>query len=757
MLLIGGYFWGLGIVDFYAVFFSYFLGTVTSSFMLFMIGEWKGQKLLDTGFVQRFFPHDQQEKAKNSMKKMGIFTLVLCKFIPGINSITIILTGIMKYNKTRGMILITIAAIIHDPVFFFVGRTLGSNWGAIENFLRTFNIGAVIVVSILICFYIAYKLISKQIKTKRERSKTLSPNGKSEGVLTMDYRSEYKVWTDSIKDAGVLAELSDIKDNDDELEDRFYKYLDFGTAGMRGIIGAGNNRMNIYMVRRATQGLAEHLSSGKAHQAGVVIAYDSRNFSEAFAQEAACVLAANGIKTYLYESLRSVPQLSFTVRKLGCAAGVVITASHNPKQYNGYKVYGADGGQLPPDASEELTKTINGVDAFNGIKRMTIEEALAGGILKIIGKELDEEYFKQVLGLCKNPELIKNIGDSFKIVYTPLHGTGNIPVRRVLGDIGLKNVYIVAEQESPNGDFPTVKAPNPEERDVYDLAIKLADEKGADVIIATDPDCDRLGVAVRGPDGSFEVLTGNQIACLMLQYVLEQTQVKPGDFAVKSIVSTDMADIICKGYGAEMVSVLTGFRFIAEAIQNHIEAVEAGKAKGSFLFGFEESYGYLMGDFVRDKDACIASMLLAETAAWHASRGKTLYEGLRELYERFGWFKESVRSYTFAGIDGLKRIDRIMDTLRNVPQNEFAGLKVIAVRDYSSGKRVAGGAIENLTLPNSNVLYFELEGNARVIVRPSGTEPKLKSYITVCAGTESESEALLDNLSAEFHTIIQDI
>ena len=546
----------------------------------------------------------------------------------------------------------------------------------------------------------------------------------------MDVQQSYAQWLkDFASDPETVAELESIRGNDAEIEDRFYTELSFGTAGMRGVLGAGTNRMNRYNVRRATKGLAAYLHTQPgAAERGVVIAYDSRRCSDLFARETAQVLCQEGVKAYLFDALRPVPILSYAVRHLGAAAGVVITASHNPPQYNGYKVYGEDGAQLGPEAAAGVTSFIRATP-YTACVLMDMEEAKAKGLLHIIGnKEVDDDYIAQVKTLCVNPEMLAREGGSLSIVYTPLHGSGNVPVRRILKEVGITHVSVVKEQELPDPNFSTLKVPNPEDPSAFTLAMKLADEVGADVIFGTDPDCDRLGVAVRDKEGKFQLLTGNQIGCVLLHYILSsrkaQGTLPANGAAVKSIVSTSLANRICEDYGVEMFETLTGFKFIGEKIQQFQDT-----GSHTFLFGFEESYGFLSSTFVRDKDGVNASLLIAELAASCKAQGITLYDRLQEIFARYGTFVEKVVSTTLPGKDGVVRMQQIMKDLRAEAPKEIGGLKVTAVRDYLRGVRVENGVETPTGLPTSDVLYFELEGGNWVCVRPSGTEPKIKLYV----------------------------
>lgn len=572
----------------------------------------------------------------------------------------------------------------------------------------------------------------------------------------MDVQQSYAQWLkDFASDPETVAELESIRGNDAEIEDRFYTELSFGTAGMRGVLGAGTNRMNRYNVRRATKGLAAYLHTQPgAAERGVVIAYDSRRCSDLFARETAQVLCQEGVKAYLFDALRPVPILSYAVRHLGAAAGVVITASHNPPQYNGYKVYGEDGAQLGPEAAAGVTSFIRATP-YTACVLMDMEEAKAKGLLHIIGnKEVDDDYIAQVKTLCVNPEMLAREGGSLSIVYTPLHGSGNVPVRRILKEVGITHVSVVKEQELPDPNFSTLKVPNPEDPSAFTLAMKLADEVGADVIFGTDPDCDRLGVAVRDKTGKFQLLTGNQIGCVLLHYILSsrkaQGTLPANGAAVKSIVSTSLANRICEDYGVEMFETLTGFKFIGEKIQQFQDT-----GSHTFLFGFEESYGFLSSTFVRDKDGVNASLLIAELAASCKAQGITLYDRLQEIFARYGTFVEKVVSTTLPGKDGVARMQQIMKDLRAEAPKEIGGLKVTAVRDYLRGVRVENGVETPTGLPTSDVLYFELEGGNWVCVRPSGTEPKIKLYVNTNHKRPETAHALNETLCAASQALMQ--
>ncbi len=546
----------------------------------------------------------------------------------------------------------------------------------------------------------------------------------------MTIRENYEKWLkDFADDQETVQELKSIANDEKEIEDRFYTELSFGTAGMRGVLGAGMNRMNKYNVRRATKGLAGFLKERPEEaKRGVVIAYDSRRFSAEFAKETALVLCAEGVKAYLFDALRPVPILSYAVRHLGAIAGIVITASHNPPEYNGYKVYGEDGAQVAPEVAAGITKWIRQT-AYTDCRLADEAEAKGSGLLQIIGNaEVDDDYIAAIKTLAISPELLAKEGAKLNIVYTPLHGSGNVPVRRVLGEIGLTNLAVVKEQEMPDPNFSTIKVPNPEDPGAYDLAFKKAAEVGASVIFATDPDCDRLGVAVKDGGGEWHLLTGNQIGCVLLHYILSSLD-KAGKLpkdgaAVKSIVSTSLANRICERYGVAMFETLTGFKFIGEKIQQFMDAGDH-----TFLFGFEESYGFLSSTFVRDKDGVNASLLVSEVACACMDAGITLYDRVQEIFAEYGYYIEKVVSTTLPGKDGLARMKEIMSGLRAKPPKEIGGLAVAAIRDYLKGTRESNGKTEPTGLPESDVLYFELEGGNWVCVRPSGTEPKIKLYV----------------------------
>ncbi len=575
----------------------------------------------------------------------------------------------------------------------------------------------------------------------------------------MGFMEEYKKWcTDPYFDEDTKAELKGIENDAKEIEERFYKNLEFGTGGLRGILGAGTNRMNIYTVSKATQGFANYIKSQgeDAVKKGVVIAYDSRHYSPEFAEITARVLAGNGIKAYLSDELRPVPMLSFAVRFLGCTGGVVITASHNPPEYNGYKVYWEDGAQVPFPRDGEIIKEVNAVTDFNMIKKADLTEAVNSGMIQYVGPELDVAYLDAVTAQIVNQETIDKT--DLKIVYTPLHGSGNKPVRRALAKAGFKNVFVVPQQEKPDGSFPTVGYPNPENKAVFDLAMELAKKVDADIIVGTDPDADRVGAVVKKTDGEYMVLTGNMTGSLICEYILSQKKAKgtlPANGAVVStIVSTDMTKAICAEYSMKYFDVLTGFKYIGEKIKEF-------EADGSYeyMFGFEESYGCLAGTYARDKDACFATMMICELAAYYKARGMSLYDGLVELYNKYGYYKETITSIELKGLDGAAQIQKIMDTLRADPPKEVAGAKVIETRDYSVDKIVntLTGEESKSGLPKSNVLYFVLDNGTWFCVRPSGTEPKIKVYFGSSDKSEEAVEAKVKAASDGILAIVDGI
>ena len=555
-----------------------------------------------------------------------------------------------------------------------------------------------------------------------------------------DYMKIYQEWlSNPYFDEATKAELKAIEGDENEIKERFYMDLEFGTAGLRGIIGAGINRMNIYVVRRATQGLANYIIKQGAADKGVAIAYDSRNMSPEFAMEAAMTLAANGIKAYKFESLRPTPELSFAVRELGCVAGINITASHNPPEYNGYKVYWEDGAQFTPPHDKGVTEEVLAIEDLSSVKTTDEASAIAVGKYEVIGKEIDDKYIAQVKAQVVNQKAIDEMQDQIRIVYTPLHGTGNIPARRVMKEIGFTHVYVVPEQELPDGNFPTVSYPNPEAKEAFELGLKLAKEKDADLVLATDPDADRLGVYVKdAKSGEYIPLTGNMSGSLLCEYVLSQKQAEgkiPADGqVVKSIVSTNLIDAVAKAYGAELIEVLTGFKWIGKQILKNETT-----GTGTYLFGMEESYGCLIGTYARDKDAISATAALCEAAAYYKQKGMTLWDAMVAMYEKYGYYKDSVKSIGLSGIEGLAKIQSIMETLRNNTPAEVGGYKVVSARDYKLDtiRDMETGAVKPTGLPASNVLYYDLEDGAWICVRPSGTEPKIKFYFGV-KGTSLE-------------------
>ena len=570
----------------------------------------------------------------------------------------------------------------------------------------------------------------------------------------MDFRAEYEKWcTDPYFDEATRAELKALEGNDKEIEDRFYRTLEFGTAGLRGVIGAGTNRMNIYTVRQATQGLANYiLSQGEeAAKRGVAIAHDSRNMHDEFTDATALCLNANGIKTYVFPQLAPVPELSYAVRTLGTLAGVVITASHNPREYNGYKVYWEDGAQVTPPHDTSIMAEVAKVTSFDMVKTMDKEEAVKAGLYNVINDEVEEGYFSELRKLSIHPEINKSMAKDIKIVYTPLHGTGLRPVKRVLSDLGFENVYIEPQQAVADGNFPTAPYPNPENPDAWELALKLAKEKDADIVLATDPDADRLGVYCKDTKtGEYVTFTGNMSAMLIAEYILSEktkNNTMPENPAlVESIVSTDMAKAIASAYGVKLIEVLTGFKYIGEQM---LKFEKTGC--NNYVFGMEESYGCLPGTYARDKDAPAAVCMLCEVAAFYKSQGKTLWDGMIDMYEKYGYYREGISTMTLKGIDGAAQIDTIMSNAREKAPAQIGDYKVLAIRDYKNDTRkdMVTGETAPTGLPSSNVLYYELEDNAWCCVRPSGTEPKIKFYFGVKGESLADSQAKLDKLSAE--------
>lgn len=558
----------------------------------------------------------------------------------------------------------------------------------------------------------------------------------------MEYKERYEEWlSNPYFDADTKAELEGIKDDENEIRERFYTDLEFGTAGLRGIIGAGTNRMNIYTVRKATQGLANYiLKSGKAVQ-GVAIAYDSRRMSPEFADEAALCLAANGIKAFVFESLRPTPELSYAVRKLGCIAGINITASHNPPEYNGYKVYWEDGAQITPPHDKGIMDDVKAIEDYTTMKTMGLDEAKAAGLYETIGAEVDDSYIEELKKQVLHQDTIDAVGKELKIVYTPLHGTGNIPARRILKELGFENVYVVKEQELPDGEFPTVSYPNPEAAEAFDLGLKLAKEIDADIVLATDPDADRLGVRVKDSNGGYHTLTGNMSGCLLADYEIGQRKELKGlpedGYLIKTIVTSNMADAIANYYNAGLIECLTGFKYIGQQILGFETS-----GKGEYLFGFEESYGCLIGTHARDKDAIVATMALCEAAAYYKTKGMNLWDAMIALYERYGYYKDDIQSITMKGIEGLAKIQSILETLRKNPPTEIAGYKVLKARDYKEDtiRDMATGEVTGTGLPSSNVLYYDLTDDAWLCVRPSGTEPKVKFYYGIKGTSLSDAD-----------------
>ena len=563
----------------------------------------------------------------------------------------------------------------------------------------------------------------------------------------MDVNALYNEWLEkAVLDPDLKAELEEIRGKDDEILDRFYRSLEFGTAGLRGVIGAGTNRMNVYTVGRATQGLSDFLNKNYENPS-IAIGYDSRIKSDYFSKEAASILAANGIKVYLYKELEPTPCLSFAIRYFHTSSGIILTASHNPAKYNGYKCYNPKGYQMTDEEAAETYDFIQKVDYFTGIKRVDFDAAVADGRIEYIGDEVINAFLDEVQKQCINPELVKKA--DLKVIYTPLNGTGNKPVRAILDRIGIDKVYVVPEQEKPDGNFPTCPFPNPEIKQVFEIGLEMNKSIGADILLATDPDCDRVGIAVPDKTGELVLMSGNEVGAMLLNYILSERKAKgnlpASAVAVKSFVSTDLAEVIAKKYNCTFKNLLTGFKYIGELITN----LESEGRASDFVMGFEESYGYLAGTHARDKDAVVASMLICEMAAYYKLKGMNLVDVMNSLYDEFGYYGNTVQSYTFEGAAGMEKMAGIMDGLRAQPPKEIAGYAVKSVSDYKASKTVyTDGSEEVIDLPKSNVLAYALEGGNKVIVRPSGTEPKIKAYITAIGKSKADSKAIEDKLVA---------
>ena len=575
----------------------------------------------------------------------------------------------------------------------------------------------------------------------------------------MDYKKVYEDWlSNPYFDEDTKAELKAIENDENEIKERFYMDLEFGTAGLRGVIGAGTNRMNIYVVRKTTQGLANYIKAVGGESKGVAIAYDSRRMSPEFAKEAALCLAANGIKAYIFESLRPTPELSFALRHLGCISGINITASHNPPEYNGYKVYWEDGAQITPPHDTGIMDEVKKVTDYNNVLTMDEDAAKAADLYEVIGKEVDDAYIAELKKQVLHMDAIEKEGKNLKIVYSPLHGTGNIPARRILKELGFENVYVVKEQELPDGEFPTVSYPNPEADEAFDLGLKLAKEVDADLVLATDPDADRLGVRVKDKDGVYHNLTGNMSGCLLADYEIGQRKELfglPDDGAlIKTIVTSNLADAIAKYYDVRLIEVLTGFKFIGQQILGFETT-----GKGTYLFGFEESYGCLIGTHARDKDAIVATMALCEAAAYYKTQGKTLWDAMIDMYEKYGYYKDDIQSITLKGIEGLEKIQKILSELRTNAPTQIGDYKVLVARDYKADtvKDLETGEVTPTGLPSSNVLYYELTDDAWLCVRPSGTEPKVKFYYGIKGTSLEDADAKSAALGKDVLAMVDDI
>lgn len=571
----------------------------------------------------------------------------------------------------------------------------------------------------------------------------------------MNINALYNEWLEkATADPDLKAELESVKGNDDEILDRFYRCLEFGTAGLRGVIGAGTNRMNYYTVCQATQGLSDYLNANY-EQPSIAIGYDSRIKSDYFSKEAAKVLAANGIKVYLFKELEPTPCLSFAIRYFHTSSGIILTASHNPAKYNGYKCYNSNGYQMTDEEADETYEYIKKVDYFTGIKTMDFDEAVQKGLIEYMGEEVIDAFLDEVIKQCVNPQIMKNAG--LKVIYTPLNGTGNKPVRKILDRIGVKDVTVVPEQEMPDGNFPTCPFPNPEIKQAFECALKMAQTIKPDLLLATDPDCDRVGIAVKDHDGEYKLMSGNEVGAMMLNYLLSQKKEKgllsENSIAVKSFVSTDLAEVIARKYNCTFKNLLTGFKYIGELITQ----LEAEGRSDDFVMGFEESYGYLAGTHARDKDAVVASMLICEMAAYYKTQGKSLAEVMDDIYDEFGYYYNTVSSYTFEGASGMEKMASIMDGLRNNAPSSFGSMDVTVIDDYKTSVStvLADNITSKIDLPKSNVLAYTLTDGNKIIVRPSGTEPKIKAYITAIGKTKEEAKEIADRLIADADALMK--
>lgn len=571
----------------------------------------------------------------------------------------------------------------------------------------------------------------------------------------MNINALYSEWLEkATADPDLKAELESIKGNDDEILDRFYRCLEFGTAGLRGVIGAGTNRMNYYTVCQATQGLSDYLNA-KYDKPSIAIGYDSRIKSDYFSKEAAKVLAANGIKVYLFKELEPTPCLSFAIRYFHTSSGIILTASHNPAKYNGYKCYNSNGYQMTDEEADETYEYIKKVDYFTGIKTMDFDEAVQKGLIEYMGEEVIDAFLDEVIKQCVNPQVMKNAG--LKVIYTPLNGTGNKPVRKILDRIGVNDVTVVPEQEMPDGNFPTCPFPNPEIKQAFECALKMAQTIKPDLLLATDPDCDRVGIAVKDHDGEYKLMSGNEVGAMMLNYLLSQKKEKgllsENSIAVKSFVSTDLAEVIARKYNCTFKNLLTGFKYIGELITQ----LEAEGRADDFVMGFEESYGYLAGTHARDKDAVVASMLICEMAAYYKTQGKSLAEVMDDIYDEFGYYYNTVSSYTFEGASGMEKMAAIMDGLRNNAPSSFSSMDVTVIDDYKTSVStvLADNSTSKIDLPKSNVLAYTLTDGNKIIVRPSGTEPKIKAYITAIGKTKEEAKEIADRLIADADALMK--